>query len=182
VKVREIMTTPVTTLELDDNLAFAEELMIVERVRHLPVLDGDVLMGLLSQRDVLAASTSILRNPSVEQDHEVKRRTSVREIMRGAVDTIGPDDDAVDAADFMLMQKVGCLPVVDERRRLLGIVTESDFVALARDALRSGRIVPRTPVVLASVTQTRPPMKKAPTKIVTKPKKSIVGKKSRAAR
>ncbi len=74
-KVREIMSTPVTTLEPDDNLAYAEELMTVERVRHLPVLDGEVLVGLLSHRDIVAAGSSILKTPAGDQDLEMKRKT-----------------------------------------------------------------------------------------------------------
>jgi len=151
VKVREIMSTPVTTLEPDDNLAFAEELMTVERVRHLPVLDGELLVGLLSHRDILLASESLLKKSAVDQDLERKRKTAVREVMRGSVDTISPNDDAADAADFMLTEKIGCLPVVDEQHRLLGIVTDADFVTLARDALRAGKITKaKQPAVQAS--------------------------------
>jgi CBS domain-containing membrane protein len=163
--VREIMSTPVTTLEPTDNLAFAEELMNVERVRHLPVVDGDVLVGLLSNRDVLAASISVLNNPAEEEDLERKRKVQVRELMRGSVETIGPDEDAVKAADVLLTQKVGSLPVVDEHYRLLGIVTEADFVALARNALATGKLAPRLPIPTAS---TRQAPAKAPAKVATK--------------
>jgi CBS domain-containing protein len=155
VKVREMMTTPVTTLEPNDNLAFAEELMTVERVRHLPVVDGDVLVGILSQRDIMAAAIPFLNDPSTEQDLEAKRKVRVDEVMRGGVETISPDDDAVKAADILLAHKVGSLPVVDERHRLLGIVTESDFVSLAREALATGVMVPRSPVVLAGAMKRR---------------------------
>lgn len=153
VKVREIMSTPVTTLGPNDNLAFAEELMTVERVRHLPVVDGDVLVGILSHRDIAAASIPLTNDPSTEQDLAAKRKVRVDDVMHHDVETIGPDDEAVKAADILLTQKVGSLPVVDERRHLMGIVTEADFVALARDALAKGVIVPRSPVVLAKPTK-----------------------------
>ena len=151
VKVREIMTTPVATLEPNDNLAFAEELMTVERVRHLPVVDADVLVGILSHRDILAAAIPITKDPSSEQDVEAKRKVRVDEVMHHDVETIGPDDDAVKAADILLAQKVGSLPVVDERHHLKGIVTESDFVSIAREALATGIVVPRSPIVLTHV-------------------------------
>lgn len=155
VKVREMMTTPVTTLEPNDNLAFAEELMTVERVRHLPVVDGDVLVGILSHRDILAAAIPSTSDPSTEQDVAAKRKVRVDDVMRHDVETIGPDDDAVKAADILLAQKVGSLPVIDERRHLMGIVTESDFVSIAREALATGIVVPRTPVVMTKVTAKR---------------------------
>jgi CBS domain-containing protein len=148
VKVREIMTTPVTTLEPNDNLAFAEELMTVERVRHLPVVDGDVLVGIISQRDIAAASIPLTQDPSTEQDLAAKRKVRVDEVMHHDVETIHPDDDAVKAADILLQQKVGSLPVIDERHHLMGILTEADFVTIARDALAHGVVVPRTPVVM----------------------------------
>lgn len=154
-KVREIMTTPVTTLEPNDNLAFAEELMTVERVRHLPVVDGDVLVGILSHRDIAAASIPLMKDPSTEQDVAAKRKVRVDEVMHHDVETISPDDDAVKAADILLAQKVGSLPVVDDRRRLMGILTEADFVSLAREALATGIMVPRSPVVLATPTKKR---------------------------
>lgn len=154
-KVREIMTTPVTTLEPNDNLAFAEELMTVERVRHLPVVDGDVLVGILSQRDIAAASIPLTNDPSTEQDLEAKRKVRVDEVMHHEVETVSPDEDAVKAADILLAQKVGSLPVVDERHHLMGILTEADFVSIARDALAKGVIVPRSPVVLARPTKKR---------------------------
>jgi CBS domain-containing protein len=149
VKVREIMTTPVTTLEPNDNLAFAEELMTVERVRHLPVVDGDVLVGILSLRDIAAAAIPLTSDPSTEQDFAAKRKVRVDEVMHHEVETVGPDEEAVKAADILLTQKVGSVAVVDERHHLMGILTESDFVGLARDALATGVIVPRSPVVLA---------------------------------
>jgi CBS domain-containing membrane protein len=155
VKVREIMTTPVTTLEPNDNLAFAEELMTVERVRHLPVVDGDVLVGILSHRDIAAASIPLMNDPSTEQDIAAKRNVRVDEVMHHEVETIGPDDEAVKAADILLTQKVGSLPVVDERHHLMGILTEADFVAMARDALAKGIIAPRSPVVLAKPSKKR---------------------------
>jgi CBS domain-containing protein len=155
VKVREIMTTPVTTLEPNDNLAFAEELMTVERVRHLPVVDGDVLVGILSHRDIAAASIPLTNDPSTEQDLKAKRRVRVDEVMHHDVETVSPDEDAVKAADILLAQKVGSLPVVDERHHLVGILTETDFVALAREALATGIVVPRSPVVLARPSRKR---------------------------
>lgn len=143
-KVRDIMTWPVTSLAPTDTLAFAEQLMNVERVRHFPVVDGDVLVGLISHRDILAASISTLSNPSDEVDFESKRRVLVENVMHGAVETVTPDQDAVEAADRILSEKIGCLPVVDERHHLVGIVTDADFVAIARVLLAGGKLRPRT--------------------------------------
>lgn len=135
-RVGDVMTTGVTTVDPGDTLDFAENLMAVERVRHLPVVEDDVLVGLLSHRDILGASVSSLRNPTDEEDDRAKRHSHVRDAMRTSVETVNPDTDLVRAADTMLAQKVGSLPVV-EGKRLVGIVTESDFVRIVRDLLLS---------------------------------------------
>ncbi len=97
--------------------------MNVERIRHLPVVDGDVLVGLLSQRDLLAASISTLSNPSEEDDLELKRQFDVTRLMRGIVETATPESPIDKAAEILLEQKIGCVPVIDERHHLVGIVT-----------------------------------------------------------
>ena len=142
VRVREIMSAPPVTLDRSDTLAFAEELMNVERIRHLPVVDGDVLVGLISQRDVLAASISTLSGPSDEDDLELKRKVQVGTIMHGVVETTTPDAPAEKAADALLAHQVGCLPVIDERHHLVGIITSSDFVRLARGLLAGAEATP----------------------------------------
>ena len=151
------MTWPVTAIAPTDTLAFAEQLMTVERVRHFPVVDGDVLVGLLSHRDILAAAISTLQNPSDEVDFEAKRKAHVAEVMRGEVETVTPDQDAVEAADRILSQKIGCLPVVDERHHLVGIVTEADFVAIARVLLAGGKIDPKRSASLDQTARPVPP-------------------------
>jgi CBS domain-containing protein len=149
VKVREIMSAPPVTVSRTDTIAFAEELMNVERIRHLPVVDGDVLVGLLSHRDLLAASISTLSSPSEEDDLELKRHHDVGRVMRGIVETATPETPIEKAADVLLAHQVGCLPVVDERHHLVGIVTSSDFVRLARDLVASSQ--PQHPPASARV-------------------------------
>jgi CBS domain-containing protein len=143
VNVSQIMSAPVVTVDRTDTLAFAEELMNVERIRHLPVVDGDELVGLVSHRDLVAASISTLSKPSEEDELDLKRRTEVTAVMHGLVETATPETAVTRAAEAMLAQKVGCLPVIDERRHLLGIVTSADFVRLARDLLSAAPVPPR---------------------------------------
>ncbi len=133
--VREIMSAPPVTVDRSDTLAFAEELMNIERIRHLPVVDGDVLLGLITQRDLLAASISTISQPSEEEDLELKRRVEVGHVMRGVLETARPDTPVERAAQTMLAEQLGCLPVIDERHHLVGIVTSSDFVRLAQSLL-----------------------------------------------
>jgi CBS domain-containing protein len=134
--VGHIMTARVFTVAPSDSVALAEETMNREQVRHLPVVDGDVLVGLISQRDVLAASLPSLSAPSEDDDREFKRHLEVSKVMRGFVETVRPDTDAAEAAGKLLDLKIGCLPVVDDRLHVVGIVTKADYVRLARDLLK----------------------------------------------
>jgi CBS domain-containing protein len=134
--IDQIMTSRVFTVAPSDTVALAEETMNREHVRHLPVVEGDLLVGIVSQRDVLAASPSSLSVLSEEDDLDFKAHLHVSKIMRGFVESARPDTDAAEAAGKMLEQKIGCLPVVDDRLHVVGIVTEADYVRLARDLLR----------------------------------------------
>jgi CBS domain-containing membrane protein len=136
VKVRQIMTTPVEALVPTDDLEYARERMALGRVRHLPVVDGEVLVGLITMSDLLSAVHSGVRSDMTSDDDDaILRKTEVAGFMRGSVETVSPDTDAIVAADTLLTQKIGCLPVIDERQRLVGIVTDSDFVRLARELI-----------------------------------------------
>jgi CBS domain-containing membrane protein len=132
------MSAPVITVDRTDTLAFAEELMNVESIHHLAVVDGDVMVGVISHRDVLAASISTLSNPSEEDELDLKRRTEVSRVMHGTVETVTRDTPIGKAADLLLAHRVGCLPVVDERHHIVGMLTKADFVRLARELLRRG--------------------------------------------
>jgi CBS domain-containing membrane protein len=162
------MTAAVTTVAPGDTLEFVENLMAVERVRHLPVVEDDVLVGLVSNRDILAASISSLRNPSDEEDDRAKRHSHVRDVMHAALETVGPDADLVEAAETMLTQKVGSLPVV-EGKRLVGIVTEADFVRIVRDLLSEEAAEAAPPVAPPKRRPARKPAKKPAKKASKKP-------------
>lgn len=134
--VRRFMTTKVVTLEPTDTLGRAEQLMLELRIRHLPVVEGtDRLLGLVTHRDLLRAQRSSLSGGSDELNETLKRVATVREIMTSDVLTVPPDLSALDAATTMRDSKLGCLPVVEDGR-LIGIVTETDFLDVVIQALR----------------------------------------------
>jgi len=105
--------------------------MSLARIRHLPVLRGERLVGLVTHRDILRAMCSVFADLDNPEQHDVLRNIPVREIMSANVRTVSPDADAADAGRAMLRDKLGCLPVVEEADRLVGIITEADFVELA---------------------------------------------------
>jgi CBS domain-containing protein len=132
--VREVMSDPVATLGVGDTLAQAEETMRRARVRRLPVTDGsERLLGLVTRTTVLTSWVSH-GDPAHERHADVARDVPVEMLMQRNVISVGPDAPAAEAARLMESRRIGCLPVVSEGR-LVGIVTEADFVRLARVCL-----------------------------------------------
>ena len=126
--VRELMTEKVAALRPNEPLARAAELMDTYGVRHAPVTDDDgELVGLVSQRDLLRHSLRGQTDLTLNMQEEILDRARVGDVMVDEPEHIEPDADVRVAAELMLDNKYGCLPVT-EGARLVGIVTESDFV------------------------------------------------------
>jgi CBS domain-containing protein len=127
-----IMSTELITIAPGASLADARELMQENRIHHLPVVENKVeLVGLLSLTDVLRASDSSLR-----ADEERIRATEipVRDVMVTDVATVSHAASLRQAALFLEKYKIGCLPVISGEK-LVGIITDSDFVAVAINLL-----------------------------------------------
>lgn len=132
------MTTKLVTVAADENVSLAEQLMQAIEARHLPVLgDGGHLVGLVSDRDLLAAAASSIAKLD-EQDARVFKRTiAIDEIMSRDVKVVRPTTSVLDAAKLMRNFKISCLPVV-EGDTVVGLVTESDLVDVLIGALDKG--------------------------------------------
>lgn len=124
------MSRELVTLAEDDTLADARRCMDRGRIRHLPVVRGARLVGLVTHRDMLAASFSIFSQVSAREEHHIFAQVPVRELMHDAV-SVPPATPVGEAARLMLDHQYGCLPVADGDGNLLGIVTEADFLRLA---------------------------------------------------
>jgi acetoin utilization protein AcuB len=121
--VRDVMSTELMTVGPGDSARRAWELMRDRRIRHLPVLEGGRLVGILSDRDL----RGVLLSPGLVG-------ASVRELMTERPTTVVPDAPVEDAASLLVVKKIGCLPVV-EGERLVGIVTETDLLAVLVELL-----------------------------------------------
>ena len=129
--VSDIMTREVITLSEEDNLSGVSAGMERFRFRHLPVVDGKKLVGLITHRNLLMVAASTLEPASERKTQEFNERLFARDVMLRDPRTVREDTRVVDAARLMWNEKIGCLPVVADDNRLVGIVTEADFVLLA---------------------------------------------------
>ncbi len=121
--VSEIMTKDPGWLDPEESIETAWKMMRKHRVRHVPVCKNEGLVGLITQKDLLANAQqkSVLTLP-------------VAEIMVMDVRSIEPDMTARSAAKIMRDSKISCLPIVD-KDKLVGIVTDSDFLDLVIELL-----------------------------------------------
>lgn len=127
-----VMSTDLITVPPSASLADARELMHTNRIHHLPVVadDGD-LVGLVTLTNVLAATDSFLRDDDT-RIHATEIR--IKDVMVTDLATVDENVSLRQAALFIEKHKIGCLPVVTNNK-LKGIITDSDFVAIAINLL-----------------------------------------------
>lgn len=133
--VDQLMTRAVESLQIGDTLDIAKTIMRLGRIRHMPVVDGDgTLIGLITHRDIMKAWVGH-SDPVREDVDEISKEIPVDMMMQTDVKTVAPDTTALDAAETITLHKYGCLPVV-ENGKLVGILTEADFVKFAVEFFR----------------------------------------------
>ena len=147
--VRDIMRTPVVTIQSDTTLPEAIRLAAQRGIRHLPVLEEGKLVGLVSDRDLKRAMASSATSLEVHELTYLLDKVRVREIMARAVITITPLFPIEEAARLMVQERIGALPVT-EAGDLVGIVTETDLLELFVNTMGAGEPSGRLEVLLDS--------------------------------
>ena len=138
ITIDEFMISEPYTLRETDSLNDARKIMTEKHIRHIPIVDDDNhLLGLVTQRDVLAATEpeSMLRTRGASCDLDI----SLSEIMIRDVSVIHRSDSLRRAALYIQAHKYGCLPVISDDR-LVGIITDSDFIDIAINLLEQVEI------------------------------------------
>jgi len=130
-RVEELMTSTVFTVEPHDMIDRVFFLIHYEKVRHLPVVEKGKVIGMVSDRDMYKAlgpksnSNAIESNKEGTELHVIPKK--VQNIMRRGVVSISPDTLASDAAATMANHKLGALPVVKDNK-LVGILSSTDIL------------------------------------------------------
>jgi acetoin utilization protein AcuB len=124
--VSDWMTKKVFTVEIDDYLSTALSVMKEKGVKHLPVVKGNKLKGLVSDRDIKEYSPSKATSLDIYEIHYLLANTRIKEIMRTKVATTTPETPVEEAAMRMLDENIGCLPVLDNGN-LVGIISDKDI-------------------------------------------------------
>ena len=132
--VQELMKREFVTMAPEESLLEAERIMRLARIRHMPIIEGGQLVGILSHRDVVEWCIPERAARSPRQREEFLQSTAVSEAMHSKPWTATPGTSLREAAERMLRFKIGCLPVVETEEdglRLVGLITESDLLRAA---------------------------------------------------
>ena len=127
--VRDVMSENVRVVGPNDPLSVADELMKQGRFRHAVVVDDGKMVGVLSQRDIFYGALAWSLGQGQRVHDQTLAAVPVKQVMNTNVLTAEPEEPLAEAAARLREHKVGCLPVM-AGRKLIGILTEGDFLSL----------------------------------------------------
>ncbi len=133
--VSKIMATDVVALDRNASLGSAKDIMDQRRLRHFPVVENGNVVGVVSQRDLFRASLASMLGYEERTKKAFLDNLSIKGIMSDPPITVTADTGISEAARLMVEKKVGCLPVVDGNR-LIGLVTDTDFLKVLGGGLK----------------------------------------------
>lgn len=128
-RIRDVMSTNVVAVDEDTSIHDARKIMEAHKIRRLPVMKKDKLVGLVTKHMLLEASPSPATALSIHELHYLLSKMTVKDIMVRKPYAISPDMPPEDALQLGQEMGYGGFPVV-ENGRLVGVVTESDIVRL----------------------------------------------------
>jgi acetoin utilization protein AcuB len=157
--VRKKMKKDLITITKDERMTTAKKILKEKNIRHLPVVDGKRLIGLVSNMDIRKAEASPATSLEIRELHYLLDKLTVGEIMTRNVITISPDISVEEATTLLHDNKIGCLPVVEDGN-LVGILTENDVMEILIEVMgmkekgsRLEILVEDKPGALADVTR-----------------------------
>ncbi|GGI70508.1 CBS domain-containing protein [Shewanella gelidii] len=137
-KVRDIMSSQVVCLSDQASLKDAHLLMQSRGVRHLPVIseeDGS-FVGIVTHKKMVASVISLLNKYGTGALERKERFVPISDIVETEIQQLNSDQALCDVVDLFIGNKHGCLPVVNENKKVEGIVTSSDFIKLCAKLLK----------------------------------------------
>src|SRR5450759_678226 len=121
------MTTELVTVQETDTLLDATMFFVRSTFRHLPVVRGKELVGVITERDVKQYAPSVLSGISSEDYNSIMETTTISRVMTRSPITVRPEQSVLEAAKLLYAKRLGCLPVVQDSE-LVGIITTTDML------------------------------------------------------
>jgi CBS domain-containing membrane protein len=126
--VTEIMTKNVITLNTNDTLDTAESLFKKNKIRHIPVVSGEHIIGMLSYTDLLRISfADAVDDDEKDVDTIVYNMFTIEQVMAKNLVSVDPDTTIKEVAEILAKKEFHALPVLDDKK-LVGIVTTTDLI------------------------------------------------------
>jgi CBS domain-containing protein len=129
--IRDLMTGNPCSIDADKSVAYAAKMMRDEDVGLAPIVQGDKLIGTVTDRDIAIRVVAEGKDPE---------QTTVREVASTNIVTIDPQQDLDEALNLMAKHQVRRLPVVEEDGRLVGVVAQADVARMGDDS-QTGQVV-----------------------------------------
>ena len=125
--VKGWMTSDVMTIDEDTSMMKASQIMKENNIRRLPVMHKGKLVGMVTDRDIKEASPSKATTLDVHELYYLLSELKVKDIMSKNVSTIGPEETVEKAAVKMLEHRISGLPVVNDKGKVVGVITQGDI-------------------------------------------------------
>jgi acetoin utilization protein AcuB len=136
--MRDIMTTRVVTVEMDDRLEVVKEIFDTMKFHHLLVMDEHKkLSGVVSDRDLLRALSPYVGSAAETARDLATLNKRVHQIMSRHPITLHPQSTAAEAVKLLLAHRISCIPIVDEEFKPVGIVSWRDLLGSLKDSSSS---------------------------------------------
>ena len=126
--VGDIMTSKVITAAMDDTVGAIAKIFALHHIHHIPVVEETRIVGVVSDRDILKATSPYANTVGEEARDSNTLRRKAHQVMTRKVVTICPTDAAIGAAEIMLENRFNCLPVLSNAGAVVGIVTKTDLL------------------------------------------------------
>jgi CBS domain-containing protein len=133
-QIAEVMTAKLCTIDAEKSVAYAAKMMRDEDVGLAPIVEGDRLVGTLTDRDIAVRVVAEGRDPEA---------TKAREVASTDIVTVDPRQDLDDALRLMAQHQVRRIPVVEDDGRIVGIVAQAGVARRQSDDRRTGEVVER---------------------------------------
>ncbi|MCO5249860.1 MAG: CBS domain-containing protein [Candidatus Kapabacteria bacterium] len=135
-RVSEIMTTNVFNVSIEDTIHDADEIMKREKIRHIPVLEGRKIVGVITDLKIREYSLRNIYDANQNfGENGFNKIIDYAKIMNPITHVIYPEDSVAKAVALMAKYKLDCLPVVDWEMNLLGILTHTDILLFTHSLL-----------------------------------------------
>jgi len=125
--VKGWMTSDILTVDEDTSMMKASQIMKENNIRRLPVMRKGKLVGMVTDRDIKEASPSKATTLDVHELYYLLSELKLKDIMSKGLVTIGPEETVEKAAVKMLEHRISGLPVVNDKGKLVGIITQGDI-------------------------------------------------------